>query len=183
MKIPDFSHCRDQRLIPMYSDTMRICSDRNQYGFVAQLRSWMPAAVGSVLWLAPPRPCMQPFIPWYCGIQSVPPVYSDHDAGYAIAHHFDHGRTMKEPCDHAYCAYLYYAAQINGSYPESIASVKEYKISRQAEIEMLQKKMEKKVLRLYERNPQGALKILTEFTSGLAMEEYKRTVSALKSRD
>lgn len=168
---------------PHVSDTMRICSDRNQYGFVAQLRSWMPAAVGSVLWLAPPRPCMQPFIPWYCGIQSVPPVYSDHDAAYAIAHHFDQSRTMKKPCDHAYCAYLNYATQVNESYAQSIGSIKEYKISRQAEIEVLQKKMEKKVLGLYEVNPQRALEILTEFSSGLAMEEYKKTVSALKPGD
>lgn len=168
---------------PHVSDTMRICSDRNQYGFVAQLRDWMPAAVGSILWLAPPRPCMQPFVPWYCGIESVPPVYSDHDAGYAIAHHFEHGRTMEEPCDHAYCAYLNYAAQINESYSENIASAAEYKIRRQKEILVLQEKMEKKVLRLYEVDPQGALKILTEFTSSLAMKEYKRTVSALKPRD
>jgi len=48
---------------------------------------------------------------------------------------------------------------------------------------VLEEKMEKKVLRLYEVDPQGALKILTEFTSSLAMKEYKRTVSALKPRD
>jgi dipeptidase len=165
------------RADPHQSDTMRICSDRNQYGFVAQLRSWMPVAVGSVLWLAPPRPCMQPFIPWYCGIETVPPVYSGHDADYAIAHHFDKSRTMLEPCDHAYCAFLNYAAQVNKSYPASIIPVKEYKNNRQAEIEKMQKKMEKKVLRLYERDPQRALKILTDFTSDLAVEEYKRTAS------
>ena len=167
---------------PHVSDTMRICSDRNQYGFVAQLRGWMPAAIGSILWLAPPRPCMQPFIPWYCGIESVPPVYSDHDAGYAIAHHFETARTMQDPCDHAYCAFLTYATQVNKSYPERIASITEYKNHRQAEIGKTQKKMEKKVLRLYEENPQGAMKILTNFTSSLALQEYKRTASAIKSK-
>jgi dipeptidase len=167
---------------PHDSDTMRICSDRNQYGFVAQLRGRMPVTVGSILWLAPPRPCMQPFIPWYCGIQSVPAIYSDRDAGYAIAHHFEPGRTMQKPCNHAYCSFLEYAAQVNESYPERIAPATEYKIRRQAEIGVLQKKMEKRVLRFYKENPRHALEILTDFTSSLALEEYNRTISALKSK-
>jgi dipeptidase len=168
---------------PHDSDTMRICSDRNQYGFVAQLRGHMPAAVGSILWLAPPRPCVQPFIPWYCGIQSVPPEYSDHDAGYAIAHHFDRDRAMQTPCTHAYCAYLDYAAWVNARFTDRIASVTDYKIRRQTEIGVLQEKMEKKVLLLYKKDPESALKMLTDFTSSLALEEYNRTISVLKTRD
>jgi dipeptidase len=167
---------------PHVSDTMRICSDRNQYGFVAQLRDYLPVAIGSILWLAPPHSCMQPFIPWYCGIQSVPSEYSDHDATFAIAHHFDPGRTMVQPCNHAYCAFLEYAAQVNKSYFEKIASVTEYKTRRQEEIENLQKKMENEVIRLYKKDPQQALKILTGFTSSVALEEYKRTLSGLKDR-
>jgi dipeptidase len=166
-----------QKTDPHDSDTMRICSDRNQYGFVAQLRDRMPVMAGSVLWLAPPRPCMQPFIPWYCGIQSVPAAYSEKDAVYAIAHHFDTAREMMEPCSHAYCSFLKFAARVNRSCRDSIASVKEYKIRRQAEIVTLQKKVEKKVFRLYERNPRRALIILTNFTNDLAMEEYERTNS------
>lgn len=165
---------------PHVSDTMRICSARNQYGFVAQLRSRMPVAVGAVLWLALPRPCMQPFIPWYCGIVSVPPVYSDHNAAYAISCHFDTVRAMQDPCHHAYCTFLDYADRVNGDYAGKIARAREYKNRRQADIGVMKKEMEARVLPLYESNPGRALKMLTDFTSSLAMEEYRHTSALLK---
>lgn len=61
-----------QTISPHENKVMPICSNTNQYGFVAELRNWLPADVGCILWLASRRPCSQAFIPWYCGIQQLP---------------------------------------------------------------------------------------------------------------
>lgn len=55
---------------------MRICSQRNMYGAVAHLRSDLPAEIGSVLWVAMRRPCVQPFVPVFAGISGFPAAFS-----------------------------------------------------------------------------------------------------------
>jgi dipeptidase len=164
---------------PHKNDTMRICSGRNQYGFVALLRDNMPVAVGAVMWLAPQHPCMQPFIPWYCGIQSVPAAYSDHDAGYALAHHYDTAREMMFPCGHAYCTFLDYARKINAAYSGNKGAINDYKNKRQLSIQQLQVKTEEKFMKIMPKDQKRALQILTDFTTGLALEEYERTRSLI----
>ena len=56
---------------PHNSDARTICCESTQYGFVAQLRAEMPKEIGNVLWIAPFRPCTQPYIPWYLGMTEI----------------------------------------------------------------------------------------------------------------
>jgi dipeptidase len=69
---------------PHMSNIRSICSNTNQYGFVAQLRSEMPVEIGALLWIAPRRPCIQSFIPWYSGITKVPDGFGRNT--YVIPH-------------------------------------------------------------------------------------------------
>lgn len=73
---------------PHYQDIMTICSEANQYGFVAELRSWLPPAVGAVLWLAPRRPCVMPFIPLPVGVSRLPSSFAPFDYHTAYRLHF-----------------------------------------------------------------------------------------------
>lgn len=74
---------------PHQQETMTVCSNSNQYGFVAQLRSWLSVEIGNVLWLAPRRPCNQAFIPVYSGVLSVPDNLAITDYKMALKNHFD----------------------------------------------------------------------------------------------
>ena len=54
----------------------RICSQTNMYGMVAHLRADLPAEIGSVLWVAMRRPCIQPFVPVFAGVSGFPAAFS-----------------------------------------------------------------------------------------------------------
>ncbi len=73
---------------PHFTENDPICSPTTQYGFVAQLRNYLPADLGVVLWIAPYRPCIHPFIPWYCGVEEIPQAYQKYPVAEALDHHF-----------------------------------------------------------------------------------------------
>ncbi len=49
-----------------------ICTESTQYAFVAHLRSWLPADLAAVVWIAPRRPDSNAFSPWYPAMGSAP---------------------------------------------------------------------------------------------------------------
>jgi len=74
---------------PHQQKTMSVCSMTNQYGVVAQLRNYMPATVGNVLWIAPRRPCTEAFVPLYPAMDQVPEKWHATDWQTALQKHFD----------------------------------------------------------------------------------------------
>ena len=49
------------------------------YGMVAQLRSWLPDAVGGVYWFYVDNPFVSPYVPVYAGVTAVSPFYQTYD--------------------------------------------------------------------------------------------------------
>jgi len=49
------------------------------YGMVAQLRSWLPDAVGGVYWFYVDNPFVSPYVPVYAGVTDVSPLYKTYD--------------------------------------------------------------------------------------------------------
>jgi dipeptidase len=49
------------------------------YGMVAQLRSWLPDAVGGVYWVYVDNPKVAPYVPIYAGVTDVSPLYQTYD--------------------------------------------------------------------------------------------------------
>jgi dipeptidase len=49
------------------------------YGMVAQLRSWLPDAVGGIYWFYVDNPMVGPYIPIYAGVTAVSPFYQTYD--------------------------------------------------------------------------------------------------------
>jgi dipeptidase len=50
------------------------------YGMVAQLRSWMPAAVGGVYWFYVDNPYVSTYVPVYAGVREISELYDTYDA-------------------------------------------------------------------------------------------------------
>ena len=50
------------------------------YGMVAQLRSWMPAAVGGVYWFYVDNPYVSTYVPVYAGVRDISELYATYDA-------------------------------------------------------------------------------------------------------
>ncbi|MFO7732672.1 MAG: C69 family dipeptidase [Candidatus Aminicenantes bacterium] len=49
------------------------------YGMVAQLRAWLPDAVGGIYWFYVDNPFVSPYVPVYAGATDVSPLYKTYD--------------------------------------------------------------------------------------------------------
>jgi dipeptidase len=49
------------------------------YGMVAQLRGWLPDAVGGIYWFYVDNPFVSPYVPVYAGVTAVSPLYQTYD--------------------------------------------------------------------------------------------------------
>ncbi len=148
-----------------HSGTNAICSRINQYGFVTQLRDNMPVEVGTVMWLAPRRPCIQPFIPWYLGMSEMPGDFALTDPETALSNHFNPPENILDKSEgHAFVEYVQYSEKIDDEYGALIGDVKEYK--REMEEELLNncKDFEKRVLQIYPIDKKRAQMMLKDFT-------------------
>ena len=166
---------------PHQNVIMRICSQTNRYGFVAQLRSWLPADIGNVWWIAPRRPCVQPFVPWYYGIKKIPSEYTWGDYKTALRIHFKPETQKKEFTDKAASViFLKFAAKTDSNYAKDISAIRKYKQDFQTKEFLNQKAFETKVLQIYRSNPHKARQMLTQYTNQLAEKALHQTEKQLK---
>lgn len=146
-----------------------ICPAINQYGFVAQLRSNMPPEIGCVMWLAPRRPCIQPFIPWYLGITQIPDIYTRGDYQNAFEQHFETDKDIYQVSKtHAFWKYVKYSHEVDKNYGKLIGEINNKKSEIQKELFNRQVKFEEDVLKIYKDNPVKARKMLTDYTTSYA---------------
>jgi dipeptidase len=151
---------------PHKHDIKRICSEINQYGFVAQLRNWLPYEIGNVLWLAPRRPCTQAFIPWYGSITRIPDNYSIGNYETALENHFNkYDDIVSETNSHKFWDYVNYADEIDKNYYELIPSIKTQQKMVQQDIFDEFNIFDKNIINLYNQNPKTACDSLNVFTN------------------
>jgi dipeptidase len=66
-----------------------ICADGTRYSFVAQLRSGLPDAISSIVWLALHNPDVQGFSAWYPSVTNTPEMLRAGDHRSGLAWHLD----------------------------------------------------------------------------------------------
>lgn len=70
-----------KNIITENGDTIEVFNERptstqqTGFGFVGQMRSWLPDAVGGVVWWTNDDPNMAPYTPVYCGVKDIPECY------------------------------------------------------------------------------------------------------------
>jgi dipeptidase len=142
-----------------------ICAPHNQYGFVAELRNDMPVDIGAVMWLAPRRPCIQPYIPWYLGMEKIPEDFALVDPHAALKNHFNPPENILEHSKgHAFVEYAQFAEKIDKHYGKYIVEIRENKSAIQESMLNQQLKVEKRALKLYGSDKDAAMKVLFNFT-------------------
>ncbi len=147
-------------------DIIPICRKDTQYGMVAQLRNWLPTEIGSVLWLAPHRPCTQVFIPWYSGITKIPDNYSIGNYSSALLNHFNKYDDIKSAtCTHKFWDYANYTENIDKNYYDLIPAIKNKKQCLQQEIFDEYYNFDKNIINLYNKNPQQVIDSINIFTN------------------
>lgn len=163
------------------SDTLRVCNSNNDYSCITQLRSWLPADIGNIMWIAPRYPCIQPFIPWYYGINKISPDYEKATYIGALQNYSNKNRDYKSMYpDHACWVFDDFSTKIDSSYGKEIKSVKEWKTNFEADVFKTVKQKEIEIINIYKSNPDKARQMLTDLTSNFAEKALKETKEKLK---
>lgn len=157
-----------------------ICNGGTIYSFVVESRPWMPVEIGTVMWLAPRRCDVQPFIPWYCGITSVPENYAkkgylnsmqDHYAPPADIH------VMSK--DLAYWNFEVLSANINQDFVQKYPIAFAEKIQMETSLIKAQVNFEKEALEKYKISPEQAIQMITDYSNEQANKSFLQTVDLL----
>ncbi len=134
------------------------------YTIVAQLRSWLPDAIGGVYWLTIGRRPTGVYVPIYAGVTDINPLYKVWDPSA-----FQH--------DSARWAVEYVDALINLRYQSAWPILLSVRDPLEAGFFAEQSKIDRIALALYEQDPALAKEYLTQYTwktMDMAMEAYTK---------
>jgi dipeptidase len=166
-------------------DTLAVCNLYNDFSCITQLRGWLPAGIGNVLWISPRYPCIQPFIPWYYGIRQISRDYEKATYAEALANNNNKNRNYIELYpDHACWIFDDFANWVDSCYGREIEAVRAWRSAFQKDVFVTVKAQEAKALSLYASDRDGALKAVSDVSNGLAervLHETKQRLLAKKS--
>jgi dipeptidase len=173
----EYDESKGYTLSSPHGHVRAICSPATQYGFVAQLRSDLPKEVAFVLWLAPFRPCVQPFIPWYFGIKEIPKGFTVGDYQEARKNQFiEIGDYNKYAPGHKFLEFVNFAKKIDENYGQEIEGT--HKKIRGIEDELLlnQEQFENQLKPLFSSDRKQAEKILTQYVD----DQIRKSLESMK---
>ena len=128
-----------------------ICAQSTQYGFVAQLRSYVPDKF-TPLWISFMHPCSHIFFPIYNGIGSFPPEFRNFtDYKTALRQHF---KKFKEQRKHGFARFRKDARKIDKKYAKHIVKRKKIIEKREKALLAKQKENEQILYDKYRMNPE-----------------------------
>lgn len=149
-----------------------ICSNTNQFAFVAELRNFMPTEIGSIMWVAPRRPCKQAFIPWYCGITTLSENYFSYNFSYASENHFKKN-AFKNIDNLAFLKFKKFTENVDNDYSNSLSKIKRRNKIFEKKLIKKQKKFEGKVLKIYQKDKRKAKIMLTKYSEKAALKALR----------
>lgn len=157
---PDFN-----RGNPHDQDIKRICDDINKYCAVAQLRTDLPDPIAHVLWIAPKRPCIQTFIPWYIGIENVMTEYSRGEPQLRIEQHFKEKDVKTQTSGKAFHYFGDYADYCDLDYNERSKELKQFKQETQQKILEGQPAFEQAFSEMYLHEPSQTVGMIDAYVA------------------
>jgi dipeptidase len=148
--------------------TWRRMVSRGGYGMVAQLRGWLPAAIGGVYWFYVDSQYTSTYVPIYAGTQKIAPAYKTYDPDKFSE---DSARWAVDFVDNL----LYLRWQ------EAIKDLRKVRDPLEASFFEDQKSIDKEALALFRENPDRAKALLTDYTLK-SMEKIVRMYRELRTQ-
>lgn len=147
-----------------------ICASSTQYGFVAELRSDMPVEIGNLMWIAMRRPCIQPFVPIYFGVDQFPLGFTYENHEVALQEHFWEIDREALMSNNAYWIYDELAEGIDNYYTNLSATLKESKQEFENDVLGDQSLFESNYQALYYVNKDAARDYINSYISNLLVK-------------
>ncbi len=161
-----------------------ICGNGTVYGFVTELRNWMPVDLGCVMWLAPQWPDLQPFIPLYAGTTDFPDAFRRPGYLNTLHDHYNPPSDIHERNNHhAFWAFVNFSDLMNASYGPNIEYVRKIHLKPERKLITAQAAMEKKLLMIHTKSPQKCRETVTSLYGQMAIGALKVTRKSIKKLD
>jgi dipeptidase len=160
---------------------MNVCNLYNDYACITQLRNWLPADIGNISWIASRYPCIQPFIPWYYGINKISSNYEKATYTEALENYNNKNRNYIEMYpDHSCWVFDDFANKIDSCYTNEITSLREWKNEFQRNVFDTIDENEREIISTYESDREKSLQMLTDLTNGFAEKVLAETKDKLQ---
>jgi len=151
-----------------------ICIKNTQYSVVNHFRSWLPAEVGAIMWVAFHRPDINSYSPWFSSVNKVPEIFGYKNHSYALKHQFQAGsQTYDRQNGHAFWTYVSLAEKVDKNYISRAPHIQKICKSMEEEIFGRHEKIENEILKIYTENPEKARKKMTKYCSKTILQQYE----------
>ena len=140
--------------------TYRRMVSRGGYGMVAQLRGWLPPAIGGVYWFYLDNQHVSTYVPIYAGVQEISPLYKTYDPD-------------KFEENSARWAIDFVDNLLYLKWQEAIKDLQAMRDPLEASFFAEQDSIDSKALELFNKNPDKAKKLLTEYTKSTMEQTMK----------
>jgi dipeptidase len=137
-----------------YFNERPISTFQTAFTFVAQLRSWLPNAIGGVMWFGTDDANMVVYTPVYCCATSVPDCYAEQYADPVVF-------SWKS----SFWVFNWVANMIYPKYSLVIDDMRQVQSELENAIYEQSKAVEAEALAVIEASPKYAIKMLTDFTA------------------
>ncbi len=140
-----------------------VSTQQTAYSFVAQSRSWLPAAIGGIFWVGMDDTSSTVYAPMYCGIRQVPPSFAKGNGG------FD-----RFSWDSAFWVFNFVANWAYSRYSDMIQDIQAVQREIEGKYLAVQPEIEAAALELHKRSPELARDRLTAYSVGEGEALVKR---------
>ena len=144
-----------------YLNERATATQQTGFSFIAQMRNWLPDAIGGILWFGVDDAASTVYVPMYCGIKSVPHSYAE-----------GNGDMLTYSNDAAFWSFNKVANFCYLRYNLMIEDVKKLQNKLESTFESNVPEIDKAAQEMWATNPEKARNFLTEITS----ENAKMTV-------
>lgn len=134
---------------------------RCSYSFVAQARSWLPDAIGGVLWFGEDAPHSTCYVPVYAGVTRVPESFSS-------------GRRDIFDESSAWWAFNFVSNWADLKFSYMIDDIKSVQEELEGNFFAMQTPVEIAAVQMYERDPKLAIQYITDYTNNCANKAVSR---------
>lgn len=144
-----------------------ICNGSTVVSTIFQLRPYPDRERGCIMWMAPGKPCMTPYVPWYLGLTESPKFWRRYDTWQeAEAKHFTHTFHKRDSCpEEKYWGYVDFYQKYKSDYAANAQKLTASRDSLQQELFAAQKELDKKMENASQRKRE-------EMMTGLLLKYY-----------
>lgn len=146
-----------------YMNERPIATPQSGFVIVPQLRSWLPDAIGGVLWFAVDDANTTVFTPLYCSITESPECYRQ-----------GNGSLMEFSWTSAFWIRNWVANMVYARYNHMIGDLRKVQSELEEKYQSMLPAIDKAAEELYAKDPQEAVKFLTWYSTTTANESVER---------